>query len=79
MQYKIMLYLVAQTLKGNIRVFCRVRPLAPCSPDVEKLETGQPVLAFPPVGRSSLTFLACTALHNSCTRESMIVRIIITD
>jgi hypothetical protein len=37
----------AQTLKGNIRVFCRVRPVRPDRPEVERLEDGQPVLAFP--------------------------------
>lgn len=42
-----------QTLKGNIRVFCRVRPLAPENPGVEVLEGGQPVLAFPPTGERS--------------------------
>ena len=49
-------HVVVQTLKGNIRVFCRVRPLAPGSSDVEKLESGQPVLAFPPAGENQLRF-----------------------
>lgn len=40
-----------QTLKGNIRVFCRVRPLAANKPEVEALDNGQPVISFPDTGQ----------------------------
>ncbi|KAK9814021.1 hypothetical protein WJX73_009377 [Symbiochloris irregularis] len=36
-------------LKGNIRVFCRVRPLADGQPAVESLD-GQPIMQFPSTG-----------------------------
>ena len=45
------MHFAVQTLKGNIRVFCRVRPSA----DMEAVETvkgGQPVMAFPQSGTS---------------------------
>lgn len=42
-----------QELKGNIRVFCRVRPLDPINPDVEAGEDGQPVLQFSTAGKNA--------------------------
>ena len=44
-----------QTLKGNIRVFCRVRPVSADVADVERMEDGQPVLAFPAPGACPIT------------------------
>ena len=40
----------AQTLKGNIRVFCRVRPVAAEKTAVETVKGGQPVVSFPQSG-----------------------------
>ena len=40
-----------QTLKGNIRVFCRVRPLGPADKaSADRLESGRPVMVFPQPG-----------------------------
>jgi hypothetical protein len=45
-----------QTLKGNIRVFCRVRPVAGADmADTNTLESGQPVMAFPQSGMAHLS------------------------
>lgn len=41
-----------QELKGNIRVFCRVRPVAEDKPDVEVAD-GQPIVQFPGTGQYS--------------------------
>ena len=39
-----------QELKGNIRVFCRVRPLGPNNLSVDMLDDGQPLITFPTEG-----------------------------
>lgn len=45
-----------QTLKGNIRVFCRVRPVAGADKAAaDTLEGGQPVVAFPQSGIAHLS------------------------
>ena len=47
---------VLQTLKGNIRVFCRVRPVAGTDKAaVDTLEGGQPVMTFPQSGIAHLS------------------------
>jgi hypothetical protein len=46
----------AQTLKGNIRVFCRVRPVAADKPEVEALDNGQPVISFLDTGIAPSTY-----------------------
>ncbi|CAK0755957.1 hypothetical protein CVIRNUC_002414 [Coccomyxa viridis] len=42
------------TLKGNIRVFCRVRPVGPADKaSADRLESGGPVMVFPQPGETS--------------------------
>lgn len=43
-----------QELKGNIRVFCRVRPLSQHLPVVEAGENGQPLIQFATTGDTKL-------------------------
>jgi RNA-splicing ligase RtcB len=56
-----------QTLKGNIRVFCRVRPLAVDKLEVEAMEDGHPVISFPDTGTFSTLMHAPLQL---CALES---------
>ena len=46
-----------QTLKGNIRVFCRVRPVGPADKaSADRLESGRPVMVLPQPGGPPMTF-----------------------
>ena len=45
-----------QALKGNIRVFCRVRPMGPADKaSADKLDGGRPVVVFPQPGEPPMT------------------------
>ena len=45
-----------QTLKGNIRVFCRVRPVGPADKaSADRLESERPVMVFPQPGGPPMT------------------------
>jgi hypothetical protein len=57
--------LVLQELKGNIRVFCRVRPLAPSNPDVEAGEDGKPFLQFSTTGKATYHHFKTTGIHET--------------
>jgi len=58
-----------QTLKGNIRVFCRVKPLATDKLEVESLADGRPVIKLQGTGASK--FLASTLCLPACSVFSM--------
>uniref|UniRef100_A0ACB8EFA8 Uncharacterized protein n=1 Tax=Sphaerodactylus townsendi TaxID=933632 RepID=A0ACB8EFA8_9SAUR len=58
------LHNVVQELKGNIRVFCRVRPLLPCEKQAQK---GAGHLRFPPEDNKSL--LLCKVEESHVGRE----------
>ncbi|XP_042304919.1 kinesin-like protein KIFC1 isoform X2 [Sceloporus undulatus] len=54
------LHNAVQELKGNIRVFCRVRPLLPCEKEAQK---GMAHLHFPPEDRKSLVLSKAEESH----------------